>query len=254
MTESYDDYKREYDQITSRVRSFLSSAKSITTLRECERLLTRARRCADSMTSLAEIEGDYLRMTECKSRNEKEIQPLSEEVSRAMKDKTNSDLMGGGVGNIGHVGNNAQNSNHGMRRNWSGGDVEMNRAELFAGGGAGAGAGGTYRPPTFDENEAQVLASQSESLLLESQALCSETEQIGNETLHAMGRQRDQLFHASERIQLARQYAERASVLLKDMGRKALRNKIFLYTVIGILLLANFVVIVAIVKRKKMVY
>lgn len=66
-----------------------------------------------------------------------------------------------------------------------------------------------------------------------------ETEQIGNSTIGQMGRQREQLMGANTNIERTRQIAEQAGSILSDMGRKAFRNKLCLYIMIGVLILLN---------------
>ena len=67
-----------------------------------------------------------------------------------------------------------------------------------------------------------------------------ETEQIGNNTLGQMGRQREQLLAANTNIDRTREVANQARAILNDIGRKAFHNKLFLYCLIALLLVANF--------------
>ena len=52
---------------------------------ECERLLGEARKCVTAMQGLAEIDGDNFKLAEAKKLLEKDIAPLQQEVSRALK-------------------------------------------------------------------------------------------------------------------------------------------------------------------------
>merc|ERR1712038_1011132 len=203
MSQSYVEYEQDYNQTLSRVRSFLSSnARSATTLQECERLLTHARNCAATMVSLAEAEGDTLRIADANVRVERDITPLLEEVHRSMKE------MFGGAYQAPTLGSNTENSNDGSD------GVEMG---LGVGGGAGGG-------------DAEMLIQESEKLLLNSQSLCAESEQIGSETLNTMGMQREQLHRTHDRLRGANEYIEQAGLILRDMRRKVFRNKLFLYS------------------------
>ena len=197
--------KKDYNQTLSRVRSFLSSnARSTTTLRECERLLSHARNCAATMVSLAEAEGDTLRIADANVRVERDITPLLEEVHRSMKEKDGSvnvniersrkELFGGAY-QAPTLGSNTENSNDGND------GVEMG---LGVGGGAGGG-------------DAEMLIQESEKLLLNSQSLCAESEQIGSETLNTMGMQREQLYRTHDRLRGANEYIEQAGLILRDM-------------------------------------
>lgn len=237
MSQSYSDYEQDYNQTLSRVRSFLSSnARSTTTLRECERLLSHARNCAATMVSLAEAEGDTLRIADANVRVERDINPLLEEVHRSMKEKD------GGV-NV---------------------NIERSRKELF---------GGAYQAPTLESSntenndgdggvemglgvggrsgggDTEMLIQESEKLLLNSQVLCGQSEQIGSETLNTLNTQREQLYRTHDRLRGANEYIEQAGVILRDMHRKVFRNKLFLYSVIAILIVANVIVILSIIVR-----
>jgi len=127
-----------------------------------------------------------------------------------------------------------------------------------SGGGGGGGSGGGYRAPSLGGNSSnnnsnsdmEMLIQNSESMLRESQALCFNSEQVGADTLFSMNRQREQLHGASDHLAGAREKVEQARVLLGSMSRKALRNKMFLYGIIGLLIVANFFVLVAIIKKK----
>ena len=63
----------------------------------------------------------------------------------------------------------------------------------------------------------ESLISNSESLLRESQALCIESEQIGNSTISQMSRQREQLQGASANIDATMDVARQAGMILSDM-------------------------------------
>lgn len=75
---------------------------------ECERLLDEARKCAVAMRGLAEISGDSMRIKQSEQRSQREIAPLSREVSSALDKIGNvtyqapaSDVeYGGGGGNM----------------------------------------------------------------------------------------------------------------------------------------------------------
>lgn len=91
---------------------------------------------------------------------------------------------------------------------------------------------------------------ESERLLYETQALCAESEQIGNATLETMGRQREQIERAGDLVGRSIENTRMARQIMKEMAWRALKNKIFLYCVIGLLLLANGAMIVHLWRRK----
>ncbi len=179
--------KQEYDQNLSRVRSFLSSnVRSLTTLRECERLLAQAKRCATAMEDIAESGGDAFQISESKFRVERDVTPLMNEVDRALREKDSR----------------------------SGGDLmDTERREMLFSGG--------YRAPSLgndnNEDDMEMLIQNSEDLLRESQALCHNTEQVGADTLFSMNRQREQLHNASDHLAGARAQVDQARVLLGSM-------------------------------------
>lgn len=92
---------------------------------------------------------------------------------------------------------------------------------------------------------------ESEDLLRETQALCAESEQIGAGTLETMGRQREQIERSGNMIQQSLENTEQARQIMKEMASRALRNKMFLYSVIAVLILANGAVLVHLWRRKK---
>eukprot|EP01083_Nonionella_stella_P076643 208958_1 len=214
--EDFRSYKQEYDHSLDRVRSFLSSGvRSQTTLRECDRLISQARRSATAMEQIAEESGDSFQIQESKRRVEQELNPLWKEVDRAMKQQQNP---------LQHP-------------------DSQNRTELFSG----------YRAPNLNQDgsdDMEMLIRNSEDLLLESQNLCYASEETGAETLNLMGRQREQLQNAGNHLAGARAYLDDASDILKSMTRKAMRNKRFLQGVVALLVVANILVFIADVKKK----
>mmetsp|Transcript_2834 Transcript_2834/g.4522 ORF Transcript_2834/g.4522 Transcript_2834/m.4522 type:complete len:209 (+) Transcript_2834:45-671(+) len=208
MTESYEDYEREYNASLSRIRSFLAGTRSRVTLQECERLLGQAKKHATAMQGLAEVEGNPMKIKEAQQRLERDVAPLAREVSRALQES------GGGGG----------------------------REELF------------YQAPGRDGNsglsrDMESLIGSSEDMLRESLALTMETEQIGNATIGQMTRQREQLEGANANALRTRQIAEQAASVLSDMGRKAFRNKAFLYFMIAILIVGNLWAFIRLLKK-----
>eukprot|EP00560_Eucampia_antarctica_P000594 CAMPEP_0197836422 /NCGR_PEP_ID=MMETSP1437-20131217/28928_1 /TAXON_ID=49252 ORGANISM="Eucampia antarctica, Strain CCMP1452" /NCGR_SAMPLE_ID=MMETSP1437 /ASSEMBLY_ACC=CAM_ASM_001096 /LENGTH=233 /DNA_ID=CAMNT_0043442587 /DNA_START=96 /DNA_END=797 /DNA_ORIENTATION=- len=230
MSFSYEDYESNYNSNLLKVRSFLASTRSTSSLRECDRLLSEARRAAVSMQGLAEVEGNAFKIEESKSRIQREVMPLLQEVDNALKQKQSGGMMDA---------SNFHNSTE-------------NRNELFSG----------YRAPpmgAFDSQQQQngnsnsdleSLIQSSENMLLESQSLCVESEQIGNNTLLTMQVQRDQLNNASHQLKSTTEKIGAAGSILKDMGRKALRNKLCLYSIIAFLIAMNIFAIKAVIKKR----
>ena len=105
---------------------------------------------------------------------------------------------------------------------------EGSREELF------------YQAPIGNENQdMESLIRGTEDMLRDSQALCFETEQIGDGLLNQMTHQREQLHNTRSNIDATREYASQAGTILTNMSRKALKNKAVLYALISILLVSN---------------
>lgn len=250
----YDIYAKQYDANLSRVRSFLSAqTRSLSTLNECNRLLSQAKQYAISMEQLASQNisnhtismnksypsssssppSSLFQIREFKIRIEREIEPLQSEVNRALQEKKNHN-----IGNHHPLSSSIQTSN---------------RDTLFSNMNNNTRS---YQPPSLnnhgdsDNNEMERLIQTSEEMLFESKSLCNEAEYNGRSTLETMGRQRDQLFNAKGRINDTRDMLDESSVILKEMTQKTLRNKRFLQCVVVLLLVANLIVIYAILKRK----
>lgn len=113
--------------------------------------------------------------------------------------------------------------------------VDINREELF------------YQAPSgTDSHDMESLIQGTEELLRDSQALCLETEQIGDGVLNQMTHQREQLQNTNSNIDATREYASQAGAILTGMSRKALKNKAFLSVLIGMLLVGNALALIKI--------
>ena len=206
---------QEYHDILARIRSFLAGARNQSTLQEAMNMLTEAKRCATAMQGLAEVEGNVLRIQESKNLLQRDIGPLSKEVQRQLNECQSQELMAGTPADMG----------------------------------AGGGGGGGYQPPDFAYSDMDSLIRSSEDLLRESHSIMYETEHIGNTTLLQMGRQREQLENTNRHLQAVQQVAEQAKNILTGLGRRALKNKLALYCMIGMLGWANLYVLHLIYKK-----
>ena len=80
----------------SRIRSYLAtSTRPRTTLQECERLLGQAKQHATAMQGLAEVEGNQMKIKDASQKIERDIGPLSKEVTRALNININGNENGG---------------------------------------------------------------------------------------------------------------------------------------------------------------
>lgn len=81
----------------SRIRSYLAtSTRPRTTLQECERLLGQAKQHATAMQGLAEVEGNQMKIKDASQKIERDIGPLSKEVTRALNINGNGNGGEGG--------------------------------------------------------------------------------------------------------------------------------------------------------------
>jgi len=90
MSKSYEDYERDYQSYLSRIRSFLASTRSQSTLLECERLLAEARECVTAMQAMAEVEGNAFKTQEAQNLLRRDLVPLQEEVARSRRSGGNA--------------------------------------------------------------------------------------------------------------------------------------------------------------------
>ena len=80
----------------SRIRSYLATGtRPRTTLQECERLLGQAKQHATAMQGLAEVEGNQMKIKDASQKIERDIGPLSKEVTRALNITGNGNENGG---------------------------------------------------------------------------------------------------------------------------------------------------------------
>jgi hypothetical protein len=77
--------RQEFQTLLSKVRRNLASTRSKTSLLESERLLQDARQAAVGMVGLAEIENNPEKIRSAQLRMEREIRPLQQEITSALK-------------------------------------------------------------------------------------------------------------------------------------------------------------------------
>ena len=189
------------------------------------------------MRGLAEIEGDPFKPTEAKRKLERDIGPLEEEIRGRRKSSSGVSGSGGILGGFKRA-NNANNTNNSRGKKNA---LSSDEKYLF---GNNNRTTSSYAPPTIggennpmdisdlemgdDANEYDSLTTpltttmdqsmlNSEHLLRETQALCAESEQIGNSTLETMGRQREQIERSGNLIQESLQNTEQARAIMKQM-------------------------------------
>lgn len=177
------------------------------------------------MQGLAEIEGDPFKATEAKRKLERDIGPLEDEI-KSRKSSSKS----GGISSV-------------FKRNGGGGQQQQqytpvstsdNENYLFG----NARKTNNYAPPSmmgdnsvvsdiedgFGNNDltTPLTASNeqmqdSQHLLLQTQMLCAESEQIGASTLETMGRQREQIERSGGLILQSIENTEQARAIMKQM-------------------------------------
>jgi vesicle transport through interaction with t-SNAREs protein 1 len=108
-----------------------------------------------------------------------------------------------------------------------------------------------YQAPDIEMNNTDMdyLIQNSEDLLRETQSILAETEHIGTSTLHQMGRQREQLRNTNQHLEGVRDVALQAKRILGSMSVKALKTRVGLYFMIGLMAFVNLWVLHMIYKK-----
>jgi len=180
------------------------------------------------MQGLAEIEGDPFKATEAKRKLERDIGPLEDEI-KSRKSSSKSSLSsvfkrngGGGqqqqqytpvstsVNENYLFGNNTRRTNNYAPPSMMGGGDNSVISDLEDGFGSN---NDLITPLTASEQ----MIHDSQHLLLQTQMLCAESEQIGASTLETMGRQREQIERSGGLILQSIENTEQARAIMKQM-------------------------------------
>jgi len=120
----------------------------------------------------------------------------------------------------------------------------MSRNELFP-------SSQPQQPMEMEQNvEMDHLLQNSDDLLKESIALCSDSEYIGNNTLFQMGQQREQLQSASENVNSTLELTNRAGIILRDMARRAFKNRLILQIMVVLMAILDLSLFIHLFRRK----
>ena len=174
------------------------------------------------MQGLAEIEGDPFKATEAKRKLERDIGPFEYEI-KSRKSSCKSSLSsvfkcsGGGqqqqytpvsTSDENYLfGNNARRTNNYAPPSMGMGGDNSVISDIED------GFGGLTTPLTASEQ----MINDSQHLLLQTQMLCAESEQIGASTLETMGRQREQIERSGGLILQSIENTEQARAIMKQM-------------------------------------
>lgn len=186
----------------------------------CEAYLQTARSCLTAMQGLGEIENDTVKVQSTKQLFIREITPLANEIRR-MKDKIIIQRQqqklqsGSGTQQPKHQPQNPLRLQQPPATSlFNKIQQERNKANY-------------YKPPIIgdatgdnigEEMQSLLLSHQSSrDMLLESQALCNETEQIGQQVITSMYSQRQQLEMSSANVKDTISEIARARQILKQM-------------------------------------
>jgi len=234
--ESYEEMEEKYNASVSRIRSFLAATRSRSTLQECDRLLKGARQLAARLQEISgadkDIESNSMEVRQAQQRFERELGPLEQGVSRAL--------------GLGLSSNSSSNNN-----NSKSSDGNPNRSNGHAPPGDLFYQAPPQAEPYFVHSDTEQLIQSSEDLLRESQALCVDSEGIGNSTLFQMGRQREQLQISSDRANETLTMTMEAKLIMSRLARRAFKNKLVLYGIILALVVANIMAFVHLYHRYK---
>ena len=218
---SLKDYSAALSEIRSHLASGDHSRTAPSVIAACENYLQTALSCITAMQGLGEIENDVLKIRTAKQRMEREISPLSNEIHQMKKDllKKNRQQQQR-VGESFAIPLQAAAKQHPLQPSSS------DFSDLFGRMKPQQQQGGSYTPPVIkglnereqdDLLETQALLQSSHGLLLESQALCNESETIGNNVLSTMYSQREQLEMSSARVGETTNNMLQARRILKQM-------------------------------------
>eukprot|EP00520_Triparma_pacifica_P011259 CAMPEP_0118656886 /NCGR_PEP_ID=MMETSP0785-20121206/13718_1 /TAXON_ID=91992 /ORGANISM="Bolidomonas pacifica, Strain CCMP 1866" /LENGTH=220 /DNA_ID=CAMNT_0006549755 /DNA_START=139 /DNA_END=797 /DNA_ORIENTATION=- len=121
----------------------------------------------------------------------------------------------------------------------------LDRGELFGGVNQESQQNNNDPFDPFGDKLVSQMATlnQTTNMLNSTQQLVSETEAIGSDVLSTLGNQREQLLNANKNVRETKSITGQAKILLRNMGRRAIYNKIFLYFVILLLAVANGMII-----------
>lgn len=117
----------------------------------------------------------------------------------------------------------------------------VNRSDLFTTSGGQPSSSSSEPFDPFGEKLVSQMATLNDTtnMLNSTQQLLSSTEAVGSTVLSTLGSQREQLLNANKNVRETKSVTGQAKVLLRNMGRRAVYNKIFLYVVILALAAAN---------------
>lgn len=212
---SFGQYESQWQSSMSSARSVLASGENakLSALIEAQNSLVEARGAIAAMYASIRGgpgQGDVISKAKKKKINrlEKEMDPLEEEIERALHNAERNELFSTSIANT------SQNNNGSL--------MDPFGAKLVS---------------TMGELNEQT------SMINNSQQLCAETEQVGASILGTMGTQREQLLNANDRVKETRGFAGQARSLLKSMGRRALCYRLFLYFIILALIAGNITVL-----------
>jgi Snare region anchored in the vesicle membrane C-terminus len=202
--------------------------RDVATLQLCEQLLQQAKQCATAMQAIAEVENNAMRITESKYLLQRDIGPLSKEIHRILQQSSvNNQTTGTST-------------------------AANNRNVLFS----STTNHDTYHAPTAassshfnvesgnnNDTMLDALIQSSDELLRESQSILYETEGIGNQTIRQLVQQREQLINTHGTLHSLQTVMATSKTILTSMSRRACRNRLVLYMIIGALIALNLFVL-----------
>ena len=230
-SESYEDYEKDYHLHLSRIRTYLADSqqrREAATLRQCEQWLQRAKQSAMAMQATAEIQNDARRITESKYLLQRDIGPLSKEIQRILSQLPQQPTGSSGSSSSSQYRNELLSSTTSTNKNNSNSN--------------------SYQAPTTsnffniesgDDTMLDSLIQSSDELLRESQSVLFETEGIGNQTIRQLVQQREQLIQTHGTLESLTTIMASSKRIITSMSRRACRNRLVLYMIIGVLMVLN---------------
>ena len=208
--------------------------RDIATLQLCEQLLHQAKQCATAMQAMAEIENNSMRITESKFLLQRDIGPLSKEIQRILQQSS--------INNQTTAPATATNS----RNELFSSTFTTNHNTYHARTASASSSHFNVESGNNDGNNntmLDALIQSSDELLRESQSILYETEGIGNETIRQLAQQREQLIHTHGTLHKLQSVMASSKRILTSMSRRACRNRLVLYMIIGALISLNLFVL-----------
>ena len=214
--------------------------RDIATLQLCEQLLHQAKQCATAMQAMAEIENNSMRITESKFLLQRDIGPLSKEIQRILQQ---SSIKNQTTTTAPATTTTTTNSRNELLSSTFTTNHNAYHARTASASSSHFNVESGNNNNNNNNTMLDALIQSSDELLRESQSILYETEGIGNETIRQLAQQREQLIHTHGTLHKLQSVMASSKRILTSMSRRACRNRLVLYMIIGALISLNLFVL-----------